>query len=87
LRGFYVVPCVKGRDSIEAGIDLLDSMNLFVVSESKNFWNEIRLRIYAQDKNGNYTNVPEPGYDHLQDPLTYVTQDQRGKRQFKVMTQ
>lgn len=86
LSGFNVVPCVKGTDSVRAGLDLMETMNLFAVSESFNLWEEIRLRIYAQDKNGNYTNEPEPGYDHLQDPWMYVVNDQRGKKRFEITT-
>lgn len=86
LSGFHVVPCVKGADSVRAGVDLMDTMNLFAVSESLNLWEEIRLRIYAQDKYGNFINEPEPGYDHLQDPWMYVVQDQRGKRKFEITT-
>lgn len=86
LSGFHVVPCVKGPDSVRMGVDLMDSMNLFAVSESLNLWEEIRLRIYAQDKYGNYTNEPEPGYDHLQDPWMYVVNDQRGKKKFSITT-
>jgi phage terminase large subunit len=87
LSGFNVVPCVKGQDSVRAGIDLMDSMNMFAVRESANLWNEIRNRIYAQDKNGNYTNEPEPGFDHLIDGWMYVVNDQRGKKKFQITTQ
>lgn len=79
LAGFNIVPCMKGPDSVRAGLDLMDTMNLYAVSESMDLWDEIRTRIYAQDKNGNYTNDPEPGNDHLQDPWMYVVVDQRGK--------
>jgi PBSX family phage terminase large subunit len=78
LKGFNVFPCKKG---IDYGISLAKSMNIYAVEESKDLWNEILSRIYAQDKNGNYTNEPEPGYDHLQDPLLYVIVDQRGHKQ------
>lgn len=87
LAGFNVVPCIKGTDSVRAGLDLMDTMNLFAVSESTNLWMEIRNRVYAQDKNGNYTNEPEPGLDHLQDPWMYVVNDQRGKKRFQITTQ
>lgn len=80
LKGFFIVPCVKGPDSVRTSIDLADTLNLFAVSESLNLWEEIRMRIYAQDKNGNYTNEPEPGYDHLQDPWMYLIVDRYGKK-------
>lgn len=75
LKGFNVFPCKKG---IEKGITLMDSLNLYAVEESKNLWEEIRNRVYAKDKNGDLTNYPEPGFDHLQDAWIYVVTDQRG---------
>lgn len=80
LSGFNVVPCVKGSDSVRWGIDILNSLNLFVVEESKDFWDEIMNYVYDQDKNGNYTDEPVDNFNHLIDPLRYVVVDQRGKR-------
>lgn len=89
LSGFHVVPCVKGEDSVRHGIDLMDSMNLFAVTESRNLWGdkgEIANYIYDQDKNGNYTNDPKDDFNHLIDPWRYVVNDQRGKRKFAITT-
>jgi len=83
LKGFYAMPCHKG---VDAGITLMESLNLYAVEESINLWDEINKRIYAKDKNGNYTNVPEPGFDHLQDPWIYVVTDQRGWRSSEDIT-
>lgn len=77
-RGFYVIECVKGPDSVRDGIRLLEGMELYIVEEDKEFWNEILNYIYAKDKNGNYTDDPIDDYNHLIDPLRYVVQDQRG---------
>lgn len=87
LYGFNVVPCIKGVDSITAGLDLMDTLNLFAVSESSNLWEEIRNYCYAQDKYGNYTNEPIDDFNHLIDPWRYVVNDQRGKRKFAITTQ
>lgn len=87
LSGFSVVPCVKGADSITFGLDLMDSMNLYAVEESKNLWEEIQNYVYDQDKNGNYTNEPIDEFNHLIDPWRYVVNDQRGKKKFTVTTQ
>lgn len=80
VRGFNVHKCVKGTGSIENGISILDGLNLFVVEESTDFWNEIMLYCYDQDKNGNYTDTPIDDHNHLIDPLRYVVTDQRGKK-------
>lgn len=71
-RGFKIKGAIKGPDSIEYGIGILDSMSLSVVEESTDFWQEIYSYVYAQDKNGNYTNDPIDDFNHLIDPLRYV---------------
>lgn len=65
LKGFYILPC-KNKD-LHFRISLMDSLNLFAVEESKDLWNEILNWCYAQDKNGNYTDEPIAGFDHLLD--------------------
>lgn len=87
LAGFNVWPCVKGPDSINYGIDLMDGLNLFAVSESVNLWEEIRNYCYAQDKYMNYTNDPIDNFNHLIDSWRYVVHDQRGKKKFQIQTQ
>lgn len=79
LRGFNVHPCIKGSDSVTWGLDLMTTMNLYAVEESTNLWHEIYNYVYAQDKNGNYTNDPIDDFNHLIDPWRYVVNDQRGK--------
>lgn len=71
-RGFHVVGAKKGSDSIKDGIALLRGMDFHVVEESADLWNEIFCYIYAQDKNGVYTNDPVDDYNHLLDPIRYV---------------
>lgn len=83
VKGFYIVPCVKGKDSLAYGISLMDSLNLFAVEESGDLWNEVNNRIYATDKGGFYTNDPEPGWDHLIDPWMYVAVDVYGSQYTK----
>jgi PBSX family phage terminase large subunit len=73
LKGFYIVPC-KNKD-ISFRISLMDSLNLFAVEESKDLWNEIVNWCYAQDKNGNYTDEPMAGFDHLLDGWGYCIID------------
>lgn len=87
LSGFNVFPCVKGPDSVTYGLDLMSSMELYAVEESKNLWDEINKYVYDQDKNGNYTNEPKDEFNHLIDPWRYVVNDQRGRKKFTVTTQ
>jgi phage terminase large subunit len=71
IQGFNVVKSKKGPDSIRYGINLMDSLHLFVCEESTDMWEEVRKRIYNQDKTGQFTNDPAPGFDHLMDPWMY----------------
>jgi len=87
LKGFYVVPCVKGADAISQRIALMDGMELYCVEEHAEAWHEINNYIYAQDKYGNYTNDPEDAYNHHIDAVGYVVNDQRGKKRFEITTQ
>ncbi len=77
-RGFNVKAAAKGTDSIKFGIDLINTMNFYVVEESTDFWTEILSYVYDQDKHGNYTNDPIDDFNHLLDPTRYVAQEVRG---------
>ncbi len=72
LQGFNVFGVVKYPGAVKFGLDLLDSMEVYVVEESVNFWMEILNYIFATDKNGNYTGEPIDDFNHLIDPLRYV---------------
>lgn len=74
-NGFNIVRARKGPDSITFGISLLKGMNVYVVDESEDFWNEIYNYIYAKDKYENYTNDPVDDFNHLIDPLRYIVLD------------
>lgn len=72
LKGFNVLGAIKGPGSIASGLRLLMSMELYVVEESTDFWNEIQNYIYAVDKNHNPTDEPVDDFNHLIDPKRYV---------------
>lgn len=72
LKGFFIEGCDKGTGSVETGISQMLGMNLFAVTESLNLWNEINNWVYDTDKNGNPTDEPAPGFDHLIDGWRYV---------------
>jgi phage terminase large subunit len=80
--GFNVKGADKGPDSVRNGIDLLISLDLYVVEESQDFWTEIYNYIEEVDKNGNPTGEPVDEFNHLIDPWRYVTQ--KHKKGYKV---
>jgi phage terminase large subunit len=79
-HGFYCVPC-PSKD-IQAGISLMSSMNLFVVEECADAWEEVSNYVYAQDKYGNYTDDPIDEYNHFWDACRYIITDQRRNKMF-----
>lgn len=82
--GFNVIPARKGPDSVEYGLGLLASMELHVVEESLDFWEEVTNYVYGMDKNGNYTSEPIDEFNHLIDPLRYVVTEQANRRRGSV---
>jgi phage terminase large subunit len=76
-QGFFMERCVKGTDSVTNGIDTMDGMELYAVEEHQELWDEILQRIYNQNKSGEYTNEPKPGFDHAMDAWMYVIMDRK----------
>ena len=76
-RGFFMERCIKGPDSITNTIDTMDGMELYAVEEDESIWNEILMRVYNQNKAGEYTNEPAPGFDHALDGWGYVIMDRK----------
>lgn len=76
-RGFFMVRCVKGADSVRNGLDDMDSMELYACEESLDLWEEIRKGVWCQNKYEEFTNDPEPGNDHLRDGWMYVIGDRK----------
>jgi phage terminase large subunit len=57
-KGFNIVPAKKGNDSIKAGIELIQSMPLYVTYDSTNWLTEAQNYKYKKDKNGHFTSTP-----------------------------
>lgn len=71
--GHNVRPSVKGKDSINAGIDLLKRYRLNLVHTSDNLIREFRSYKWKEDKSGKLTNIPEDANNHTIDGLRYAT--------------
>lgn len=64
LGGHIIYPVVKGAGSILAGISKMLDMEIFVTKRSLNLQDELRNYVYAKDKFGKYTNMPEDHHNH-----------------------
>ena len=69
--GNQVRATIKGRDSIQAGIDVLKRYKLKI--EGDHFIQEMRNYKWVEDKTGKLTNIPIDKNNHLIDALRYAT--------------
>lgn len=81
--GFFILPAVKGQDSIRNGIDKLKSKPIYVTKRSVNLIKEFRSYSWALDKDGRPTNRPVDANNHLCDALRYSLQPKH-KWQFSI---
>lgn len=82
LGGIVIYPVQKGAGSILAGIDKMQSLEIFVTNRSYNLQNELRNYIWAKDKDGRYINEPEDHDNHAIDAARYYV---LGKLLGKIM--
>ena len=71
--GHNIQPSLKGRDSVNAGIDLLKRFKIHLVSSDDNIIMEFRNYKWVTDKSGKLTNTPVDKNNHLIDAVRYAT--------------
>ena len=71
--GWNIRPSLKGKDSVNAGIDLLKRYKLFIHKDSKNAIQEFRNYKWKEDRTGKLTNIPEDKHNHITDAVRYAT--------------
>lgn len=70
--GLWVVPSLKGNDSIVSGLDILKRYRLHVTRRSIGLLQNLRAYRWGKDKDGNNTNKPEDKNNHGIDAIRYV---------------
>lgn len=70
--GHKIMGVVKGKDSINFGISLLQEKDILITSSSKNVIDEFTKYSWKKDKEGKKTNYPEDINNHSIDALRYV---------------
>jgi phage terminase large subunit len=75
-QGFLIKPCVKGPDSIIAGINYMRERQLKVTKRSLELIKELSNYMFIQDKNGNQTNTPVDAFNHCIDAIRYACYSQ-----------
>jgi phage terminase large subunit len=71
--GHNIFPSIKGRDSVNAGIDLLKRYKIHILSTCDNAIREFRNYKWTEDKSGRLTNIPIDKDNHIIDPCRYAT--------------
>jgi len=71
--GHKIFPSLKGKDSVNAGIDLLKRYKINILSSSTNAIQEFRNYKWMEDKTGKLTNTPIDKNNHIIDPCRYAT--------------
>lgn len=75
-KGFNTVPCIKGPDSVEAGISFLQNLEIIVLPKCKNLINELENFSYIKDKKTEkYTDKMTHEFSHAIDGLRYAYSD------------
>lgn len=69
--GWNILPSVKGKDSINAGIDMLLDKDICYTEDSENLAKESQNYKWALDKNKEPTNKPIDDYNHCMDAIRY----------------
>jgi len=71
--GFNIKPCVKGPDSVRAGIDFLKSLKIHVldIEGAGDILNEQKSYVWKKDKDDKPLNVPKEFDNHAMDAIRY----------------
>lgn len=78
--GFNIKPTVKGADSINFGIDILQEQDILVTENSTNLIKEFRSYIWDSDKTGKRINKPIDFWNHAIDATRYFAMMRLSKR-------
>lgn len=76
--GFNIVGAIKGKDSVQNGIDYLHRYQLKFVGD--NLWKERNNYVWKQNKDGSFSNEPIDKFNHLIDPLRYAVEHYNTQR-------
>lgn len=71
LGGVQIYPVDKFPSSVNAGIDYMQGLNLYVTSDSYDLQEEYRKYVWDKDKDGYYINKPIDNWNHGIDAARY----------------
>ena len=71
MHGITVIDAQKGKDSVNNGIQAVQSQRIFVTRRSVNIIRERANYMWEEDRNGRITNIPSPVFNHHMDGIRY----------------
>jgi phage terminase large subunit len=71
LYGVSILPCTKGQDSINQGIQFVQQQRISVTKRSVNTIKEYRNYLWQTDKDGKIINKPTDVWNHSMDSIRY----------------
>lgn len=72
LYGINVMPAIKGKDSINFGIQIMQEKPFLVTKQSTNLINELRRYSWDKDRAGSALNTPIDRFNHAIDAIRYI---------------
>lgn len=70
--GVNIKACVKGKDSVNQGIQFVQDQRIQVTKQSTNVIKEYRNYLWDTDRDGKTLNKPAPLFDHTMDAIRYA---------------
>jgi phage terminase large subunit len=70
--GVNVLPCVKGKDSVRNGIQIVQDQKISVTKRSLNILKEYRSYVWKRDREGRLTLEPSDIWDHHMSGIRYA---------------
>ena len=77
--GQLIKGVTKGQDSVNFGIQIMQSQSYLVTAQSTNLIKELRAYCWDRDKTGKQLNKPIDNYNHTIDALRYHEMESLGK--------
>lgn len=83
-RGVLIQPSVKGKDSINAGVNFIQDQKISVTKRSTNVLKEYRNYMYKKKRHEDgFVNVPEDAWNHAMDAIRYGLYGYRSHDEFE----
>lgn len=73
--GLNIIPVVKGKDSVNQGIQKVQDQRISVTKRSLNIIKEYRNYMWKIDRDGKNLNKPEDSFNHAMDAVRYALEN------------